>query len=233
MQKKLIVICAAIILSLAVFSCGPKGDSGAAGPTGLPGTGYLVISFQNGVYPDAAYAECEDARIWSDTEQNSNYGGDTYLQLGRTSGGELKRGLMKFDNLTIPTGAVVTDAYLTVYVNNILSGVRDFALYELNADWIENQATWNVYSTANSWASPGGDFNAAAISNTTTLDSVGYHTFRINASVVQNWLDNTENNYGFIIRKTDETTDGEMIFRSTEYSTLEQRPRLTVYYTAP
>ena len=53
----------------------------------------------------------------------------------------LKKGLLKFDNLNIPNGAMITKAELTVYKTDgdrhVVSG------YKLLKDWQEEEATWD------------------------------------------------------------------------------------------
>jgi hypothetical protein len=106
-------------------------------------------------------------------------------------------------------------------------------LYEFTTGWVETQATWNVYSTGNLWTAAGGDFNAAAISDSVNINAVGYHTFRINASVVQKWIDDETSNKGIMMKITDESVIGDLLIAVSENTTGSFRPRLTVYYTAP
>jgi hypothetical protein len=194
----------------------------------------ITASFQNGVYPDASYAGTEDTRVRNGASANSNYGTTATLQLGY-DGTDVKRGMFKFDTSSIPPGAVITNAYLTLYCTYIVdAGLTLTAHKAITSSWVETEATWNIYSTGNSWAAAGGDFEASAASDSVAITATSaYYTWKLNASLVQGWLDTPAQNYGIFLTSGNEAMMTGATFSSSENTTFAYRPRLTVYYTAP
>jgi endonuclease/exonuclease/phosphatase family metal-dependent hydrolase len=71
----------------------------------------------------------------------------------------LRRAMLKFDTEnTIPSGANVTAAYLTVTVKDgSPDASRRIAAYQVTTSWDETQVTWNRRRVTTSWGSGGGD----------------------------------------------------------------------------
>jgi endonuclease/exonuclease/phosphatase family metal-dependent hydrolase len=71
----------------------------------------------------------------------------------------LRRAMLKFDTEnTIPSGANVTAAYLTVTVKNgSPDASRRIAAYQVTTSWDETQVTWNRRRVSTTWGSAGGD----------------------------------------------------------------------------
>lgn len=82
-----------------------------------------------------------------------------------------RRALLKFDTEhTIPSGAVVTSAVLTVTVKSgSQDASRSIGAYQTTLSWTENQVTWNSRRTGEKWQTPGGDLGSmideAVVSN--------------------------------------------------------------------
>ncbi|HEX3725836.1 MAG TPA: DNRLRE domain-containing protein [Pirellulales bacterium] len=68
--------------------------------------------------------------------------------------------LLRFDVSGIPAGATINSAQLLLRHNaGSFSGSATFLCSRVTQPaWIENQATWNSYSTGNAWITPGGDY---------------------------------------------------------------------------
>jgi hypothetical protein len=66
-----------------------------------------------------------------------------------------------------------------------------------------------------------------------------YCVFTIPASVVQHWIEEPDENYGFLLKSVDETIawgdpgGGAALFTGREWTTGSQRPKLIVYYRLP
>lgn len=93
-------------------------------------------------------------------------------------------------------------------------------------------ATWNTYDGSNNWTTAGGDFNATA-TDQVDLTGVGLYSWTVTADV-QNFMDGTPVNYGWILKDTDETKVQVYIktFASRENTTYT-KPYLAVTFTAP
>jgi len=69
-----------------------------------------------------------------------------------------RRAILKFDTeTTIPAGASIASAVMTITVAGGNSESRTLALYRLASSYDESCATWNKRKASTSWASAGGD----------------------------------------------------------------------------
>ena len=126
----------------------------------------------------------------------------------------------------------MTQARLTLRVSDASSG--SYELYALKRLFNESQVTWQRASTAVAWQTVGA--NGANDRETTVLGTVngsatGSLTVTLNAAgiaKVQSWINNPATNYGFILLHY-AVSDG-LDLRSSEYSTVSQRPQLTITY---
>lgn len=110
---------------------------------------------------------------------DNNYDGSP-LDLQNTSNNVAEHILLRF---TLPTieDVTISDARLDLYCSNVYVAGDDTNV-EVHSitqpSWVENQATWNIYATGNSWASAGGDYSAtvidAKVANTVAATSWNY-----------------------------------------------------------
>ncbi len=214
-------------------------SSNPIAPNSQAAFGHIDIvteSFQEGVSPDASYDGTSDTYI-SQNAPTSNFGlSGTLLADGDDPGGSGNdlASLMEWDVSAIPTGSTVDSAEIDIEVFNISGGVYD--IYQLNRDWFETGATWNEYSPGNAWDTAGaqgpGD-RGALVLGSITAGTAGSYKVILNAdgiAAVQGWVNSPSTNHGVIIANS-ATSDG-LDFRSSDYATATQRPRLTVRYSA-
>lgn len=226
-MKKHIFILFSAILPFFIISCG----TGPTGPSGLPGTGVIQVNFQNGVFPDTGYSGNTDNTIESANPTTNHYD-DAFIYTGYdNSGWQKERVVMKFDlAAAIPPGAKIVDAYLTLRFSGIYNLTSiDAACYRITASWADLTSSWN-----SPWTTPGGAFDGA-ISNTLVVNTAGagnFVSFKLSSAEVERWLNYPAENYGFMIKSSSETA-GDASFVSSNGATEDDRPRLTVYYTAP
>lgn len=185
------------------------------------------ISFQDGVLPTAGYAGTLDTYIW-DTNPTTNNGTATSMIADKAAGVETdqRKALLKFDISSIPSTAKVISARLDLYINTEGQG---FALYPILTQ------NWNESSTYNS-LSGGIDNDGTEASATsdctiyTNIDTyVGSIRCNLNLSTVQNWINGTVNNYGWLIESIDNAGDG-LQFDTRQGATASRRPKLTIQY---
>ena len=203
----------------------------------VPPGGSSTVSFQDGVSPSAAYVGTRDVYI-SQNAPTANSGTSAELLLDGDdppgSGNDLST-LLKWDIAQIPAGSIVESAQIDIEVFNRSTGI--YELFELKRDWVESQASWNAYSSGNSWQTGGAQ--GTNDRGTTAVGSIaasvtGPHSVVLNAAgiaLLQTWVDDPASNYGLIATGSD-VTDG-LDARSSEYGTATQRPKLTITYSAP
>jgi hypothetical protein len=178
-----------------------------------------------------------DASINSATP-TTNAGTGSQLTIGERNdeSSAVRRSLLKFDLSGIPVNAVVSDAMLRLYVTaDRSSNARTFRVYRLKRAWVEDQVTWNIYSTGNNWQTAGGfgandceqtGIGSRAMSASETLDA--YKEFSLTPSAVQEMISGAFANNGFLV-KADTESDDAYIFNSREAAS--NRPELVITYT--
>lgn len=175
----------------------------------------------------------------------TNYGTSSYIQVYRYADRIDQNGLIKFD-LTgqIPQGAVITNAVLSLYVAELrnfdTNDWADVGLYRVGQyrDWVESQATWNVFKGSSYWSQGGAEYvpsdhaaNYDSVIRFYKNSALGYYQWNV-ASSVQAWYNGSAANNGWLIRiAANDGSGGEgLTFYSKEYSS-SFRPYLTINYT--
>lgn len=210
--------------------------------------GDVVFDPTTTIQPDAT-AGIDTMAI--DITPTTNYGTNAVLAVGDGSGAALSayRTLIKFDLSTIPAGARVVDAgiFLNEYSAADTAGVGSWAVdaRRLLRNWVEAQATWNIYATASNWTTAGagslGNDVDADISATVTLDGTAAAGFVEWSGAtliddVQGFVDGTYSNYGWGLAALTAERQGTAAqfsanyFRSSDYGTAGDRPKIEVTY---
>lgn len=174
------------------------------------------------------------------TNATTNYGTNATLQLGEpNSSSALSRILMKWDLSTIPAGSSQISATLSLWTIaaswDFASNSATLSIYHVLRDWVESQATWNVYATGLSWGTVG-------CSNTTTdIDPVaigtGSWTSTLGAGVeiqftfAEHALDPYYGGTLNIMIKTDLESNDMYVLESASSTTSANRPKLVTEYT--
>lgn len=189
----------------------------------------------------------KDNTIFSESGSLSS-GVGTGLYAGKILNPPFRRALLAFDVSSIPADAIIDSVELVLTVTKTPETTpRLFRLFRVIADWGEgasnslqgmgapaqtNDATWtNRFFPSALWATPGGDF-AAAASDSTDVAGFGSYTWRSAglASDVHGWTSQTFPNYGWIL------IGNEAVNRSVrEFSSREggAPPQLTIHYSIP
>jgi len=158
-----------------------------------------------------------------------NYGTETYLQLRCRDKFE-KHVLVEttgFDTyvgkpITVTTGTLSLNAYNIANTSTIALPAQ---LYRCSTSWASSSATWNTM--ANNKGSTVYD----TITFTTDSD-LGFHAWDV-TSLLQHWADATYTHYGFYLYPNSTGTNAVVDFRSGDYGTTSQRPKLEFIYTLP
>ncbi|NBD22250.1 DNRLRE domain-containing protein [Paenibacillus glycinis] len=215
-----------------------------------------AVALQQGV---DGYAGTADTQLSQGTGSTGNkyyqynLGGQHGIEVGyyNQSASDQKYGLIRFDNLPIPEGAIVSEATLNLYHYAQRSTNRPFDIFahRANAPWTEGsggsgdsndgspgqagEVTWENYITN------GTDPFASAPSATVNVnDDPAWYAFNLSGDV-QQWIDTPANNYGVVLKTTtyQDASNPEMTgtkrFRTKDYTDVSQRPYLRIVYTMP
>jgi hypothetical protein len=170
--------------------------------------------------------------------------------------------LVRFDLSSIPVGAVITDVELTMTVVRVPPGDQhagpidsDFDLYRMLVPWTEGagggnsgsiaqvgETTWNELGAGGvaAWGTPGGQIGTDFANNSSTSAAVGTNTGPIVwgsteqfVADAQFWLENPDQNFGFITISDQEGAPGtarRMASRESAGGSVPP-PTLTVTYS--
>lgn len=191
--------------------------------------------------PDASAGK--DVRLYSIQPDSNQDGGD--LAIGESSGAtNILRTLIEFDLTSIPSGSSISAATLSLWLYvDAASNARSFRVYRQKRAWIEDEATWNVYSTGNSWQTAGG-FGSDDCEQTdmgersmTASEANGEKQWELDGqssdyAELEAMCGNSPafTNYGWLMKADTESND-RYSFRSSDYGTASERPKLVITYT--
>jgi len=140
----------------------------------------------------ASIAASKDNTLYESVSGSVSNGSGQYFFAGESDDGDLKRGAIAFAiSDSIPAGATIESATLTLRMSKTRVSSRVVSLYALTADWGEGasnafggegsgaaaqpgDATWvHTFYNTQFWSTPGGDYSpvasATAIENTRNL----------------------------------------------------------------
>ena len=186
-------------------------------------------------------------------ELRSNGAGQNVFA-GRTADGKLRRGLLTFNIAgAIPAGSTINGVSLTLTVNKVkLTTPFGVSLHPLLSDWGEGASdtgnsqqgrgalpetgdtTWDhTFFPDQFWTNPGGDFSLTS-SATVAVGPVGSYIWTSTPSMiadVQNWLDNSSQNFGWIVLGDETTNETAIRYASRENDVVLDRPQLMIDFT--
>jgi hypothetical protein len=169
----------------------------------------------------------------------ANNGTSQYLEVTKWNVGDHTHGLLGFPGLSnIPASATVTAATLSLFLADSGAYTHTISLYRLLKNWVELEATWNIYSTGNSWDTAGALAStdrsstlSASASVDGTLDVYKNFTGAQLTTDVQNKVSGVNSNFGWHGERTDGGANSQFKkFRASDGADGE-RPKLSVTYT--
>ncbi len=213
-----------------------------------------LLAFELQAQPEVTLTPSRDTVLFENDFAELSSGVGPHLFGGRLLTGERRRSLIAFDLSSIPAGATVLDARLTLYLSRTLSGPVTVSLHRALGTWGEagsdsgfggagataqlGDATWRFRMFDQQlWATEGGDFIPVASAQTLVSSLIGPYDWADAqmAADVQRWLDDPAQNHGWILIGAENSgNQTAMRFESRENFALTRRPMLTVtYQTVP
>ena len=150
-----------------------------------------------------------------------------------------QRTLIKFDFTSIPNSFPVSATFSLWQFADHSSNARTFRGYRQKRDWVEAQATWNQYKTANNWQTAGGfgaddceqtEITSLAMTATEANGEKQWTTWDVAMLSAMFGTSPTWTNNGFLF-KADTELDDRYTYRSSDYTTAGERPKMVIEYT--
>ena len=172
---------------------------------------------------------------------SSNSGGTSDLvagTLGSNVGSLRRRIVLKFDLAgQIPPGATIISVTMTINVvarTPLGAANSNFLLRQVTQSWKEMEVTWLARQTGASWNAEGGDFTGVSRASI-PVTGLGSYQFGSTAGLVsdlQNWLNDSTSNNGWILM-----SDSELVSKTARHfaprEDVANAPALTIVYTLP
>ncbi|MCX6750096.1 MAG: DNRLRE domain-containing protein, partial [Candidatus Pacearchaeota archaeon] len=171
-------------------------------------------------------SEGKDAYI-NGGAKNTNYGSETTIDVNYATNNRY-RGLIEFDLSEVDSAANIANASLTLYLSTKGIGTNiPINMQRINNSWTEGKVTWNNRSENQTWDSEGGDFDSFIWATKTVSTEGIFYTWDI-TQLVQNWVNETYENYGIILMG--DVGDGTWQFASSDDTNATRRPQLNITY---
>ena len=153
--------------------------------------------------------------------------------------GDNKEGkaVIRFAASEIPRGSRVITGTLSLYVTNLGSTAQPIIIGETLKPWVEDEATWNIYSSGNNWSTAGGaegkDYTTKGSPAASTPGSAGSTFEQDVTNIVRRRSMNTRVFDFFMVQDGTTEMSSQTNFDSSDSSTSGRRPELVVVYAAP
>lgn len=184
-----------------------------------------------------------------------NYGITTTIFSGayNTLGTQKIRGLLQFDISSLPVGATLTAATLTLYLESVFNatsvniearrgltqwyeGAKNGAAPDVGQDgsnWNYRNANGNVAWAGGAGGGSGSDWSASITSQNAITNVTGAYNWDV-LTDVNAWYGGTATNYGHWFRSSGEANLNTVkLFTSSDGATAGNRPKLVITYTLP
>lgn len=172
----------------------------------------------------------------------TNYSTDTRIWLGENNAAaQNTTTLIKFDFTSITSGASCSAATLTLTTDlDRATNTATYKFWRSLRAFVENQATWAIFATGNSWGTAGArnastDYGVelASLGFTATETVPSAKVWNFSNTEMENYFDGTYANNGFIGFETTGAIDSAYAFASSSHATAGSRPKFDVTYTPP
>ena len=167
---------------------------------------------------------------------DTNYGTNALVSVGELRAAtSVRRSLIKFD-LTSYLGNSVCEATLRLYDpgDDYTDNARTMNVYRSIRAWTEDGATWNHYTGTSDWGTVGSgnsttDYDNNVVGSITMPNpaAAGYVEITLDPKYINEWLDGTLANNGFLLMMATETDDGH-VFNSNDAAS--NKPELVLTF---
>ncbi len=178
-----------------------------------------------------------DAFLRDGINSDRNFGEKSYIHLKNSISGYQRVAVIGFDFSKLDDSAVITSAYLDLYYsNNNIGNDPVGETVEVNrlmqADWVEDQVTWDFYKDGNKWITPGGDFTVTGQATTVMPADFGFVRWTVTDQARYAQRNTSEKLQMLVKFASDVKHNSAAVFSSNndKYNSA-MRPKLIINYT--
>lgn len=169
--------------------------------------------------------------------EDTNYSTLYYLYVISYTG-YTRRAYLAFDISSLPAGAVISSATLSLYYWSYAASNptgRQIDVFKITRnDWVEAEQTWNSYKSGSAWTAAGGDYvtsNPAGANTNCPAAAGAWMNWDVKA-IVEDAVTNEVNVNVVAKMNVENEGDYEPLFYAKEYNTdTSLRPKLVIVYT--
>lgn len=174
-----------------------------------------------------------DAAVRGGAYAASNFDGQALATRASGTMDYVRRALVKFDTEnTIPAGATISSARLTLTVKGGNSEARTLGAYRVTSSFAENEVTWSRRYSGTSWSTSGGDLGsryAESAVGATPGSTVTFDVTRLVQEVVRGTYGSRYTRIA-VVDTGDASVESYREYYPSEASDASVRPKLTVTY---
>lgn len=166
----------------------------------------------------------------------TNFGTATTLGIGRFT--SVTRALLQFDLSSIPAGATITQASLTLVTDNYGGTMTGTISRVTQNAWTEAGATWNKYDGTTDWTVAGAGSDVTSVNRVAYANanaSLGGSTVLVGLAPMADYAfqNVAGQKLNMLFINDVETGINMWIVRSSDHGATGDRPKLVVQYTTP
>ena len=207
----------------------PKPTPTGPTPTPLPASPTPTPASTPTLFPQAVRFDPIDDTYLDQWAPNVSWFDDRALSLRQ---GDIRAPLLRFDLSSVPRGAVVDRAVVSLGVmGRTNEGYLNVAAYKVYRPWSGSQSTWAEALEGTPWAVAGcndplRDRSSVSVADIWLTESNVWYHLDI-TPLVQDWADDPATNYGLIL-KSSGSTSVQYDFYSSDHPNVAMKPRLLV-----
>ncbi|MDP2628889.1 MAG: hypothetical protein Q8P15_03255 [Nanoarchaeota archaeon] len=183
-----------------------------------------------------SFSSTNDTFLYS-VSATTNFGTGTNMWIGGTSDNDGISNTLIYYDMSSLSGATIINSTMYAYMSTTSfagSGTRTMDINLVKRDWEETEATYNIYSTGNDWATAGGvgtgDIDYTYNTSFSGTIAVAWFSIPMSAGAVQALIDNPSTYYGFIMTPSPYAgSNHRFIFNTREAAS--NNPSLNVTFT--
>jgi hypothetical protein len=212
----------------------------------------FFLATSNSMADVAVLTPMKDNTLYESTTGSLSNGAGDWFFSGQTNALDLRRGILAFDLTSIPTGAVIQDVSLVLFMDQTFSpSARTIRMHRVLQDWGEGttdaefgeggggpstpgSVTWlHAFFDTSLWTNVAGDFATVASAQGNVGPEGFPYTWTGPGMIddVQSWVAQPAQNFGWILIGDEVNGGTAKRFRSRENPDALTVPKLTVTFS--